>query len=234
MTSTITKTYTTISLFVLFCSSASALHVTILESQSFHPAQTMDLNWYNAALVLGHAAQIEPYDFLDDACNLRHTDILVVSSGLIDLSATQSAHIKEFVRLGGQLYLQSEYLFTHAGNLAFKYLVSELGGQFDWTGQGAGQQVPMYVESPLRDNYNTVDQLNYFWYGTYGNGDGTIDGGAEVDTLILFGDVNDYSYTAIGDGGDVNILGDGTDLDVFDVEVFVIGGQTFGFADLFT
>ncbi|MEL6635894.1 MAG: gliding motility-associated C-terminal domain-containing protein [Bacteroidota bacterium] len=174
MTSTITKTYTTISLFVLFCSSASALHVTILESQSFHPAQTMDLNWYNAALVLGHDAQIETYDFLDDACNLRHTDILVVSSGLIDLSATQSAHIKEFVRLGGQLYLQSEYLFTHAGNLTFKYLVDELGGQFNWTGQGAGQQVPMQVESPLRDNYNTVDQLNYFWYGTYGNGDGTI------------------------------------------------------------
>ncbi len=145
-----------------------------MESQSFHPAQTMDLNWYNAALVLGHNANFETYDFLNDDCNLRHTDILVVSSGLINLNDLQKSNIKEFVRLGGQLYLQSEYLFTHAGNQTFKYLVGELGGDFNWIGQGAGQQVPMYVESPIRNNYNTVDQLNYFWYGTYGNGDTTV------------------------------------------------------------
>ena len=101
-------------------------------------------------------------------------DILVISSGLISLSSLQKDNIKEYVRHGGQLYIQAEYLFTHSGNLAFKYLIEELGGTFDWEGQGSGQQVPMYVQDPIRASYNTVDQLNYFWYGTYGSGDATI------------------------------------------------------------
>ena len=174
MKSFLTKTYTLPILFLCLSIKGFGLNITIMESQSFHPAQTMDIQWYNTALNLGYSADIKEYAFLNDKCNLKNTDILIISSGLISLSSLQLNNIEAFVAHGGQLYLQSEYLLSHPGNIAFKSIVQNLGGAFSWNGQGSGQQVPMVVKSPINNNYNSADFLNYFWYGTYGTGDETI------------------------------------------------------------
>lgn len=176
MTLNFTKTYTTTLLFLFICVQGFALNVTVMESQSFHPAQTMDLNWFNASEALGHTTTMEEYSFLDDSCNLQNTDILIISSGLLNLSETQKDNIEAFVRFGGQLYIQAEYLFTHTGNITFQHLVTELGGTFEWVGQGNGQQTPMLILDPIKEVYNNLNQLNYYWYGTYGEGDNTITG----------------------------------------------------------
>ena len=162
-----TKTNLITALFLLFTLPSYAINVVVMESQSYHGAQTMDINWYNAALAIGYTTSMEEYSFLDDACNLKHTDILIISSALLTLTSQQLDNVREFVRLGGQLYIQSEYLYTHSGNIIFKQLVEDLGGSFDWQGQGAGQQVPMAVLDPINTSYNSIDQLNYFWYGSY-------------------------------------------------------------------
>ena len=66
--------------------------------------------------------------------------------------------------------------------------------------------------------------------GTTGSG-GEIDGGDDDDLLILSGLKGDFAFS--GGGDFVNITGDGTDLDVRNVEMFQFDDGTFEFDDLF-
>jgi len=64
-------------------------------------------------------------------------------------------------------------------------------------------------------------------------GTGTIDGGAQDDELILAGSMEDYDFllTGIGQG---TITGDGTDLDILDIEFITFEeGPTYSFDQLF-
>lgn len=158
--------FTTISLF--------SANITIIESQSIHPLHKMDENWQNVALSLGYNATISPQQFLDDINNLSNSDILIISSGLINLPENRKQTIKQFVEQGGNLYIQSEYLVNLPGNQVFTSLVNDLGGSFTWDGELAGSLAPMNIVGDLANNFNTVTSLTYYWYGTHGSGNETI------------------------------------------------------------
>lgn len=161
---------------VYFFATASlfSTNITIIESQSIHPLHKMDENWQNIAISLGYNATISSQEFLDDINNLGNSDILIISSGLINLPENRQQTIKQFVEQGGNLYIQSEYLTNLPGNELFSYLINNLGGSFSWDGELTGSLAPMYVVGDLADNLNNVTALTYFWYGTYGSGDSTI------------------------------------------------------------
>ena len=143
----------------------------------------MDENWQNIATNLGYNATISPQSILDDATNLSNTDVLVISSGLINLPEIRQQSIRQFVEQGGNLYIQSEYLVNLPGNELFNYLINNLGGSFTWDGESTGSLAPMNVVGDLADNLNTVNAITYYWYGTYGSGDSTIHSILEYNNL---------------------------------------------------
>lgn len=151
-----------------------ATNIAIIESQSFEPTQTMDDNWKSIVTELGHTADILPQSALNNLSNFDNYELLITSSGLITLTAVQKATIEAFVLSGRPAYLQSEFSITHSGNETFATIVNNNGGSFQWLGAQSGSIALMDVLPPLNDGTETVDQLAYFWYGTYGSGDETI------------------------------------------------------------
>ncbi|MFK7808732.1 MAG: gliding motility-associated C-terminal domain-containing protein [Saprospiraceae bacterium] len=160
-------------------------NIAVIESQSNHPMQNMDSNWEMVITNLGHTATILQQSALDDLSSLDAYDILVLSSGLIDLPMNRRATVKAFFNSGKNMYLQSEYLLIHPGNMMFAEIVTEYGNEFVWEGETSGSVAPMNVVCSLGNNLNTVTQLPYFWYGTYGTGD---------ESVIPFLESNDKSY----------------------------------------
>jgi gliding motility-associated-like protein len=153
---------------------AFSANIAIIESQSNHPMQTMDVNWYNVALSNGHTATILPQTALDALSNFDNYDVLIVSSGLINLPTNRRETVKSFFNTGRNIYLQSEFLLTHPGNMMFAEIVLEHGDAFTWLGESSGNVSNMAVICGLGNILNTVTTLNYFWYGTYGAGDNSI------------------------------------------------------------
>ncbi len=151
-----------------------ATNIAIIESQSFHPLQTMDAAWEEIVLAMGHEATILPQSTLDDIANLNDYDALIVSSGLITTPTAHKNTIEAFVQSGRNAYIQSEFSITHCGNLTFAQIVNNNGGSFQWLGAQAGSIAPMIVSAPFNEGAGTVDALFYFWYGTYGEGDNTV------------------------------------------------------------
>ena len=75
--------------------------VTIIESQSTNSGHDMDSRWQQVASGMGYSAGVAPQSTLDDISSLAGTDILVISSGVIDLPAGRRATIQQFVDQGG-------------------------------------------------------------------------------------------------------------------------------------
>ena len=151
-----------------------ATNIAIIESQSFHPLQTMDIAWEAIVTSMGHEATILPQSSLDDIANLNEYDALIVSSGLITTTEIHKNTIEAFVQSGRNAYIQSEFSVTHSGNVTFAQIVNNNGGSFQWLGAQAGSIAPMTVTAPFNEGAGTVDALFYFWYGTYGEGDNTV------------------------------------------------------------
>ncbi len=151
-----------------------ATNIAIIESQSFHPLQTMDVAWEEIITGMGHQATILPQSTLDDITNLNDYDALIVSSGLIATPDMHKNTIEAFVQSGRNAYIQSEFSVTHCGNVTFAQIVNNNGGSFQWLGAQAGSVAPMTIAAPFNEGAGTVDALFYFWYGTYGEGDDTV------------------------------------------------------------
>ena len=149
-----------------------ASNIAIIESQSFHPLQTMDTAWKAVSDDMGYQADILPQSTLNDIANLANYDVLIVSSGLISTTENQKATIEAFVQSGRNAYIQSEFAITHSGNVTFAQIVNNNGGSFEWLGAVAGSVAPVTILAPF--NESGVDALFYFWYGTYGTGDATV------------------------------------------------------------
>ena len=156
-------------------------NVTIIESQSENVGHDMDAEWLTVATALGHTAAIAGQSTLDDVANLAGTDILIVSSGVINLPAARVATILAFLMNGGQVYLQGEYLCDYTANLGFGSLVASLGGAFTPTGTVRGMLEPMAVLGPLGTTPNAVPTIVGFWYGCAGTGDATLTPFLEFD-----------------------------------------------------
>lgn len=152
-------------------SSLFSSNITIVESQSIHPLHKMDVNWKNISTELGQTATIVGQNFLDDYANLSNSDILIISSGLIDISANRKANILQFVQNGGHVYIQSEYLVDLPGNATFKYIADDLGSTFNWEDEVVGNLAPMQIFGDLSTGLEDNTEITYYWYGTSGSGD---------------------------------------------------------------
>jgi len=151
-----------------------ATNIAIIESQSFHPLQTMDVAWEEITNGMGHQSDILPQSTLDDISNLAEYDVLIVSSGLISTPDAHKTTIEAFVQSGRNAYIQSEFAITHSGNVTFAQIVNNNGGSFQWLGAVSGSVAPVNILAPFNNGSGSVDALFYFWYGTYGTGDATV------------------------------------------------------------
>jgi hypothetical protein len=149
--------------------------ITIIESQSENASHTMDVRWQELATEMGHTATIVAQSALDDIANLEGTDILIVSSGIIELTPGRVQTIRAFVEDYGPAYLQGEYLPTYTSNLAFQEIIGAFGGSFTISGTVAGHLEPMNVLGVLGTQPNVVPTIPYFWYGCAGGGDDTVE-----------------------------------------------------------
>ena len=161
-----------LSLFINF--SISAANIAILESQSNHPLQKMDESWQERAQLMGHTADIFEQESLDDITSFDNYEVVIISSGLIDLPSNRRTTLLQLVQNGKSLYIQSEYLLTHPGNETFEYIISSFGHSFNWLGESSGNISPLSVNGILAYNYVEEDEITYFWYGTYGEGDNSV------------------------------------------------------------
>jgi gliding motility-associated-like protein len=149
-------------------------NIAIIESQSNHPMQTMDANWETVVSNMGHTATILPQTSLDNLSSFNGYDILIISSGLIDLPMNRRETAKAFFMSGRSMYLQSEYQLTHPGNMMFAEIITENGNTFTWEGESSGSITPMEIVCGLGNGLNQITYLSYFWYGTYGTGDNSV------------------------------------------------------------
>lgn len=173
---------------VLLCSTlVQSQTVTILESQIIHPLQDMDARWESACNEIGYTTSIVSYDFLDQPCIIDQTDILIISSAVLAIEPSQVLNLNTFVESGGSLYLQGEFLDTFPGNRVFKEMVGHFGDNFTWGVSGNEDIGPLGVGSIISNNYNSVDSLEYFWYGLDGTGTGPF-------TSLLSKDTRNYGY----------------------------------------
>lgn len=154
-----------------FASRYSLSNITIIESRSANSGHVMDTVWAYLAGNLGYIPTIMPQSALDNNSFFANTDILIISSGVIDLPANRVNTIMEFIRSGGPVYLQTEYTCGYSSNLAFKTIVDSLGGVFSMSGTLSGDLIPLNVFGALSSNPNQVDTLSYFWYGCAGVAD---------------------------------------------------------------
>ena len=153
--------------YVLFSACAvKATNVVIIESQSFNSGQVMDQNWLTVCQGLGYTAAIYPQTELDIDTWFSTTDVLIISSGVINIPQNRIDTIQAFLMQGGRVYVQAEYLNTYGGNIAFQDVVNATGGVFQWDpNTTAGTLAPMAVLGSLGNTPNVVAPLTYFWYG---------------------------------------------------------------------
>lgn len=142
--------------------------IKIIDAGSFY--FTSDSSWYQIAVDMGHTASINPLSTLNDTSFYATTDILIVSGGTISYSTLQINNILGFIKRGKSVYLQAEYLISFSANTAFKYLIEELGGEFDWISH-LTESIDVEVSGGFSTIYEDVTDLPYYWYGASGSGD---------------------------------------------------------------
>jgi len=151
------------------------LSVKVIESQSYNSGHVMDTMWRFAAQSMGNTAAIVPQTTLDDTTFFSSTDILIISSGVIDIPSNRVTTIQNFLMRHKNVYIQSEYLSTYTSSQAFATIVTNLGGTFSWGSTVSGTLAPMIILGTLSNTPNNVPSISYFWYGLYGTGNSTIE-----------------------------------------------------------
>lgn len=163
-----------------------ATDVLITNTRSSSPTQLMDLNWKRAANLLGLTNEIIPHSDLDSLHFIQDSPILIIASGVENISNQQQAVVLEYIKNGGHVYVQSEFRINFAGNQLFEYLVNKSGGSFAWEGETNSNLNPANIPSYIQDD-NSPALLDYFWNGTYGCG------GKQIFPLISY-DEKDYGF----------------------------------------
>ena len=79
---------------------------------------------------MGYNAAIYPQTTLDNTDFFSGTDILLISSGVIDIPGNRQQVIQQWVQQGGSLYLQCEYQSSYNSNQTFQGIVTNLEGTF--------------------------------------------------------------------------------------------------------
>lgn len=158
-------------LLIPFHSTLFGLNITIIESQYIHTGSVCDSNWREVVASMGHTALIVPYQTLDDSLFFEYTDVLIVSEGPVGISQAAVVNIIAFIKSGKPVYLQSEYLPNYTTNIAFRNIVSALGGKFEWRNVIPGDIHPVNILGVYATTPNQAQSLGYFWYSVSGKGD---------------------------------------------------------------
>ncbi|MCB2213081.1 T9SS type A sorting domain-containing protein [bacterium] len=159
-------------LMLVGASTSSALNITIVESQSFNPAHTMDTQWATVATAMGHTATIVPQTALDTGLFIPTTDVLIVSSASIPLTSVRMINVFDCIYEGKGVYIQSESAPTDPGNVTWQTIVNMFSTPFTWTGTMAGTLSPT-VHNHIGAEYNAKPiQLTMYdgCFGTWGPG----------------------------------------------------------------
>lgn len=150
------------------CLCSYGLNITIIESKSHNGSDDMDMKWSDIVTCMGHTPTIAQQITLDNNTFFSSTDILIISSAVINILANRVNTILEFLQSGKPVYLQSEYLSAYPGNKAFLSIVTSLGGTFAWNKVFNGI-IKMNVISTFSTTSNTVSALDC-WYSLSGSG----------------------------------------------------------------
>ena len=144
------------------------LKVVVIDSKSENPQQDMDTNWVAMIDALGHTSTVSDQSILSSEEFFDGTDVLIVSSGVKSIPPQDIATLLAFVESGKGLYIQSEYLASYGGNIAFASVAQSLGADFTWTGKVTGQLKPVAVNGCLSGHDGCAGELPYFWYAQAG------------------------------------------------------------------
>lgn len=150
-----------------------AQKVAITSSVAINANHKMDAAWADVATDLGYDAEIYPISILSNSNLAAVADILIISNGLTTISAAQQANILDYLKNGGHIYIQSEYLSHFDTNVLFEYLINKTSGGFQWLGHSDNDLGPVNLINGLEQDINTPE-LDYFWYGAYGCGNGNV------------------------------------------------------------
>ncbi len=155
--------------------------ILIIESSSIIAGQNQDTVWLSVVDSLKHGCTIAQQTALDNSDFFSTTDILIISSGTIEIPSNRQNIISQFIQQGGQVYLQAEHQSSYSANQTFQSIVNALGGSFQWGNTISGDLNPMNVSGSLSNTPNSVPSLSYFWYGCTGSGDESIENYMEYD-----------------------------------------------------
>ncbi len=171
----LSKTLQAFIICLLFNIASYANNIIIVESQSYHPLHIMDQEWLNIANYHGDDAAIYPQSVLEDPATLATADALIVSSAVILLDDNKINNILTFIQNGGNVYLQTEFMATLTGNVAFQQLATDLGVSFNWDGEFAGYVTPIVLANSLATYSASPVQFDFFFYAGAGSGDQNVE-----------------------------------------------------------
>ena len=146
----------------------AAINVTIIESTS--GGHTMDGVWSSVVSGMGHTPTIAPQSTLNSNAFFAGTDLLIISSGVIGLSATAVTTIRQFMQTGKPVYIQGEYQSSYQTNIAFRDIINLTGGTFALGSTVAGDLIPCQILNAYATSPNAVPTIGYHWYGNTGSG----------------------------------------------------------------
>lgn len=141
------------------------LSVFITESQSVNPGHISDERWMYMANMLGHVTTLGSVADLDKKETLIGVDILIIASPYLELAPTGYAHVLNYVKNGGAVYVSSEFKCNYPGNLLFRDIVVDSGGSFEWEYSLSGNLALTEVLGCLATYPESAPQLTYFWHG---------------------------------------------------------------------
>ncbi|MCB2211241.1 hypothetical protein KQI52_03910 [bacterium] len=178
----------------LYVPRVSASQVDIIESQSWSPNDVMDQNWAFVAITMGHTPTIRPQTDLDTGNFLSACDLLIISSGLIPLTATRQQTIINALNMGIPVYLQCEDNVSLSTNQTWLQIVTWYGSTFTWGTTSTALLQPMQVTGTLSQFPTPVTQFNGFDGGLTGLG------GNDIETNLHFqnGEFGWYYYPRVG------------------------------------
>jgi gliding motility-associated-like protein len=179
---------------------AYGLNVAITESSQSTFGYNMDNQWREVVSGMGHTPFVYSQSILDDDSFFSNTDVLIISSGSTNLPPNRVETILQFIQSGKSVYLQSEHLSSYSTNIAFKTIVTSLGGFFLWNNSFFSDNLgPMDVVGTFSTTNNVITSLDYYWYSVSGIGDcntisylrkdGEYHGFQYVPTNPLFGSI---------------------------------------------
>lgn len=150
------------------------IKIGIINSRDINEAHCMDTVWAAAADSMGFPKQIISADSLMQASSLAGFDVIIVSSGVMEMIPAHINSLLQFIRSGKSVYIQSEYSSTLSTNIAFKSIVDSLGGSFTWGDQVMGDLNPVTILGTFATTPYNTSLINFFYWGVAGTGDTTI------------------------------------------------------------